>query len=319
MTRTPFLLLVLLLAPRSAVAGDDNLAILEVRFTAVPPAMGDQIRGRVQDTLAKGGYAVTTEEQAQARLKRAAIPPGCTVGPCLQRIGRVLDVQRALVGGISGQGTSYDITLTMLETGGGTVLAQVNQRCDVCNFKEVEDAAAVATERLHKQALVFVSTRSTLVLRSDPPMADVLLDGLPAGKTPLRRILQPGTHAFEVAVQGHSAVSQRVQLAPGKTETINVKLVPKLMESLADRATAPRPPRSPGWIKWAVLGTGVVVGGVGGGLLALDGRESSDPRYVHDTRGAGVAMVSLGAAAAVAGLLIAVKESAGPRVTNRER
>ena len=163
--RTPFLL-VILLASHPAAASDEELAILELRFTAVPPTVSHQIDARVQNTLARGGYNVIPEAKVQSRLKRAAISPGCTVGPCLQRIGGALGVRRA-VRGIAGQGTSYDITLTMLETSGGTVLAQVNQRCDVCNFKEVEEAAAVATERLHKQTLVSISTRSTLVLRSD--------------------------------------------------------------------------------------------------------------------------------------------------------
>lgn len=311
MIRTPsaLLLLTLLLAPRPALAAGEGLAILELRFTAVPGAVSDQIRARVHATLSSGGYMVTTERQAEAGLKHASIPPGCTVGPCLQRIGRTLDVERAVVGGVSGQGTSYDITLTMLETGGGTVLAQVNQRCDVCNFKEVEDAAAVATERLHRQTLVFVSTRSTLVVESVPPRADVLLDGIPAGKTPVRRILPPGAHTFQVAAAGYSAASRKVQLAPGKTENVRIELVPKLMQSLADRPTPPRQ-RSPRWIKWAVLGTGVVVGGVGGGLLALDGNEAADGN--RDTRSAGVTMVSLGAAAAVAATLIAVMELSGP-------
>jgi len=311
MSRTPSaLLLALLLTPRPALAAGEGLAILELRFTAVPEAVSDQIRARVHTTLSDGGYSVTTERQAEAGLKHASIPPGCTVGPCLQRIGQTLDVERAVVGGVSGQGTSYDITLTMLETGGGTVLAQVNQRCDVCNFKEVENAAAVATERLHKQTLVFISTRSTLVVQSVPPRADVLLDGMPAGKTPLRRILPPGAHTFQVATKGYSAASREVQLAAGKTETVRVKLVPKLMQSLADRPAPPRRRRSPRWIKWAVLGTGVVVGGVGGGLLALDGREAADGN--RDTRSAGVTMVSLGAAAAVAATLIAVMELSGP-------
>ena len=290
MIRTPFLL-VILLASHPAAASDEELAILELRFTAVPPTVSHQIHARVQNTLARGGYNVIPEAKVQSRLKRAAISPRLHRGP-------LPPADRRRARGAAGRcrrdrrtGTSYDITLTMLETSGGTVLAQVNQRCDVCNFKEVEEAAAVATERLHKQTLVFISTRSTLVLRSNPTRAEVLLDGLPAGKTPLRRLLPPGAHTYEVAAEGRSAV-QAGALEPGKVKSIRVKLVPRLMGSATNRRTTPRSRRSPRWVKWAVLGTTVVAGGVGGGLLALDGRESSDPRYVHDTRGAGVTMIA---------------------------
>jgi hypothetical protein len=300
-------LLALLLAPRLASA--ESVAVLELRFTSVPTALRNQIRTQIRSTLEQDGHKVTRQTEARRALKQAAVPPGCTLGPCLARVGGTLKVDRAVVGGVSGEGTSYDITLTMLETGGGTVLAQVSQRCDVCNFKEVESAATTAARRLHKQTLVFLSTRATLKVLSRPSDADVLLDGLPAGKTPINRILTPGPHTVEVATKDHAAVTQRVHLVAGKTSTVSVTLLPRAVRPGATVTRRPRAaPDSPRWIKWVLLGSGVVVGGVGGGLLAIDGRETSDPRYVHDTRTAGATMVSLGAAVAVAATLMSLVE-----------
>jgi hypothetical protein len=114
----------------------------------------------------------------------------------------------------------------------------------------------------------------------------------------------------EVATKDHAAVTQKVRLLAGKTATVSVTLLPR-SAARPEGPVASRPrgsPPSPRWIKWVLLGSGVVVGGVGGGLLALDGREKSDARYVHDTRTAGATMVSLGAAAAVAATLISLVE-----------
>jgi hypothetical protein len=304
MIRAP-LFLSLLLAPLCARA--DNVAILEMRFASVPPALKSQIHRRMHQSLAAGGFQVTSERQTARRLRGASVPPGCSAGPCLNRIGEVLGVDRVVVGGVSSQGTSYDITMTMLETGGGTVLAQVSQRCDVCNFKEVEEATATAAEQLHKQALVFLTNRAKLVVESVPSHADALLDGLPAGKTPLIRVLLPGTHTVEIAAKGHTAATQKLTLKAGKTHHLRVSLLPKKAVARASPYRL-RGPSAPRWVKWTVLGAGVVAAGIGGGLVALDGREMSDSRYVHDTRTAGVTMISLGAAAAVAATLITLAE-----------
>ena len=304
MIRAP-LILSLLLAPICARA--DKVAILEIRFSSVPPALKNQIRQRVHESFAAGGFQVTGERQTARRLRGAAVPPGCSAGPCLNRIGEVLGADRVVVGGVSSQGTSYDITMTMLETGGGTVLAQVSQRCDVCNFKEVEEAAATAAEQLHKQAMVFLSNRAKLVVESVPSRADAILDGLPAGKTPLIRVLLPGPHTVEIAAKGYTAATQKVKLKTGRTHHLRVSLLPKKAVGRASPYHR-RGPSAPRWLKWTVLGAGVVMAGLGGGLVALDGREMSDSRYVHNTRTAGVTMISLGAAAAVAGTLITLAE-----------
>jgi len=303
--------LLLLLSP--TLARSDTLAIVDLRFAAVPPTVREQIRARIQQTLTQEGYELPGESVVQERLKRAAIAPGCTVGPCLVEVGRALEVERAIVGGVSGQGTSYDITLTLLETNGGSVLAQVSHRCDVCNFKEVERAVVVATQRLHKEALGFLSTRAFLVVSSDPKGANILLDGVLVGKTPFRHILNPGPHMLEVAAMGHRSVTQQLHLKVGRTHTASVTLIPRVPGSLVDRKRRRRSRGTPAWIKWVLLGTGVAVGGVGGGLFALDGHETSDPRYVHDTRTAGVTMISLGAAAALTAGLMAVLDLRGRR------
>jgi hypothetical protein len=53
--------------------------------------------------------------------------------------------------------------------------------------------------------------------------------------------------------------------------------------------------RIPPWLKWATLGVGAALCGAGAGLWAIDGGVTSDARYLHDTKGAGIALVSVGA------------------------
>lgn len=315
MPRPSVLLALLFAVLRPSPAAADSVAVLELRFVNIPPALGQQIQDQVHQSLSEtGGYRVVTEAAAKERLAAEGSPAGCIIGPCLAGVGQTLRADRVLVGGISGQGTSYDVTLTLLETGGGMVLAQVSERCDVCNFMEAVRLVGAATEKLHKQSLVFLANHGVLVLTSEPPRAEVLLDGLPVGMTPMTRVLPPGRHTIEVATRGFAATTLRVALTPGKTREVRVTLSPAAtfrdVDDTGDQPLRRRPAR---WVKWVVLGAGVVAGGVGGSLLALDGRETTDPRYVHDTKTGGVALLSLGAAAAVAATLMSLVEGLGPR------
>lgn len=67
----------------------------------------------------------------------------------------------------------------------------------------------------------------SLVVRSEPP-ARVLLDGRDYGQTPARiDPVQPGSHGLKLSAEGLSTVLQAVVVEPGKTATVEVKLVPE--------------------------------------------------------------------------------------------
>jgi hypothetical protein len=304
MSRRFALILTILLATPHASA--QSIAILELRFSKVPPALVDQLREQVKSALVLAGYSVVDQRTASTHVGRAGIPPGCFMGPCLTRVGEALKVDRVIMGGVAAQGTSYDITMTMLETGGGTALSQVNERCNVCTFKEVEKTIADSSASLHKKALVFLAARSILKVNSKPSGADVMLDGLPAGNTPMTQVVTPGRHTLEVTSKGLSSSSTFVDLEAGKVRTVNLNLVrggSAEQEGIVTfQDSAPR--RRWKWLPWTVLGASAVLGGIGGGLLAMDGTETSDPRYVHDTSTAGIALLSLGGVALVTSAVI---------------
>jgi hypothetical protein len=311
------LLILLMLIGVPARAGAEVVSILELRFDQVPPALAADVRQRLHDVLSSLGYRVVNERETAKRLAGSGLPPGCTVGQCLARVRDQVSADRVLVGGIASQGSSYDLVLTLVETGSGSPLAQVTDRCDVCNFKEVESAVAKAAERLHRKALVFLTRHAVLRVTSTPPAASVLLDGVPAGTTPVERVVAPGEHVVTVAAPKHGPSKRRLVLEPGRSQEIHVRLLPGIGGRRAHGSASSREHQVAPWLRWSMLGTGVILGGVGGGLIALDGREMSNPRYVHDTRSAGITLVSLGAAAAVTATLLTIIETAGE--DSRER
>jgi len=293
-------------------AAAERVAIVEFRHINVPANLAEAVRARIRGGFIDQGYRlVLSEESVSKKMQELGVPPGCTLGPCLARIGQLLNVDRAVTGGISAQGSSYDLSLTLLETGGGTALAQVTQRCDVCNFKEVEERTGRVIVELNKQARAYLATRSVLRVTSTPSAAEVRIDSLPAGKTPLTLVVSPGRHTLEVRSGRDQAAKQTVELLAGKKSTLAFDL-----PLLAAVRTAPPPPRArrspfPPWLKWTALGAGVALAGVGGALWGIDGREKDDARYVHDTRAAGITLVSIGAVVALSSVVFYVLERRG--------
>jgi len=298
------LLLALMVVGVARPVHADAVAILDLRFEGLAPAVVEPVRQRVQDALIGLGYRVVDEDTTRKLLREA--PPGCRVGPCLARVGRLVKVERALIGAVASQGSSYELAFTLLETGGGTVVSQVNRRCDVCNFHEVEIAAGEAAETLHRQALVVLSLRSSLTVRSVPAGAEVIIDGLPQGPAPVRSLLAPGRHQVEGVTRDLAPLLRHLTLNAGEARTLTLNLIERHDEQ---RVVVPaRRHCCPRWLKWALLGGGLALVGPGAVLWAVDGRPSVDERTLLDSRPAGITLVSLGGAAVVAGAVLAIVE-----------
>lgn len=137
-------------APRPA-GGPPRVAILELRMESLPPTLAEQLRSRLFRRLVSGDYRrVVAEQTTSQRIRELGLMRGCTVGPCLVQIGKQLGVERVVTGGITAVGSSYDVLLTLLETGSGSLLGQFSARCDVCTYQELEsmiERAVVAVER----------------------------------------------------------------------------------------------------------------------------------------------------------------------------
>jgi hypothetical protein len=305
MKQLPSLVILLSCLATSRPAGAEGVGILDLRFEGLAPAAVDPVRARVRGSLTGLGYTVVDQDTTKRLLKE--VPPGCTVGPCLARVGRILKVELVLIGTVASAGSSYELALSLLETGGGTVVAQVNQRCDVCNFAEVESAAARVTEKLHLQKKQVVALRSTLNITAVPAGAEVALDGLPQGPPPVRALLPPGKHSVEATASDLPPLYKQLELGAGETRHLMLNLVERREEIVVTPAKALRK-RYPGWVKWPVLGVGLALVAPGAVLWAVDGYAGADERNLLNTRPAGIAMVGVGSAALVAGTVLWILE-----------
>jgi hypothetical protein len=107
-------------------------------WQTIAPETRERLWTQLREGLAESGHELYAEAEVRQKLMAAGVPAGCVVGPCLRAVGTVLGVKYVLVGRVDGVESSFDITVTVLETDKGVPVAQATKRCEVCSMMDVE-------------------------------------------------------------------------------------------------------------------------------------------------------------------------------------
>jgi tetratricopeptide (TPR) repeat protein len=114
-------------------------------------------------------------------------------------------------------------------------------------LREVPDAndrAAVrASIRRIEERLAAVGVQALLVY-SDPPGAEVRLDGRLRGTTPLHVVLPPGSYRLALALDGYDGVAEEVALAAAASRAVEVALRPAPVAARSRTPVAARDARA---------------------------------------------------------------------------
>ncbi len=71
------------------------------------------------------------------------------------------------------------------------------------------------------------SNAAVLEIKSDPPGADVEIDGAYAGSTPRTKRLQPGEYKIKISKRGYEGWEKKVKVEAGEDFVILCQLQPK--------------------------------------------------------------------------------------------
>lgn len=249
----------------------EKVAVLDGKIEGIAPEMKGRFYGALTEVLEGAGHPVVAPRRAQAELSQANSMLGCTMGPCLTQVGRTLGVRRVVVLTLTQVGSTYDITLSLVETERGAPLLQASRRCDVCTVDDgIGALRRAAVDLVAKEA---ASDRAPAV----PPAKSSL--SAAAGAGPSSALPSPGTTAAALAA-GTSSDSS----APGQASSQN--------------GNDP----SPAWyrsraIPYVLIGMAVAAGVAGAVLLSQDGCSSDVPPggrcpETHNTAGAGYGLLA---------------------------
>jgi len=288
-------------APRAA-APTRSLAVLPLALTgAADETLRAQLIKHLQDGLARGAFALV-----DAALVAKHAPAECSDRACLTGIIKATSAGFVLRPTIRVDDRDYVVRLE-LYAADGALLAESEERCDLCGFTEVGALVEAQGALLGRKLEALIQGPPRLSVTTQPPGALVLVDNQLVGTTPVDRTLLEGDHLVRVILDGYVGDERKVKLVAGVHETLDLPLR--------------REPRLARFrqIGIAGLAIGVPLIGAGLGLLAVDGKPfrgrcdgpdrdaQGDCRFNLDTDWGGAISLAAGAALVAAGTVLLLR------------
>lgn len=303
----PIVRLVLAVAVASAPA-QPRASVEPLAITgALEPEWKQELGARMQAGLARG--------HAELVVRTAA--SDCRDDACWRDLARTAEVAFVVVGRVAIVERDYDLHIEVRSASDGAIVVRVDQRCELCGIGEAAQQLADLAAAVAAKLDALAAAPATLAIESVPNGAAITLDGAKLGAAPLLREVVPGTHDVTASLAGHRTQTRAIAAAAGVQQLVRFELL---------ATTQPRSDRKPlRRLGWALLGLGAAGVIVGAPLVAIDGRPVTGNctgenvnafgvcKYRHDTLAGGAALIGIGAAAIVAGTVIAIVTHARKR------
>lgn len=117
---------------------------------------------------------------------------------------------------------------------------------------DAKDRAAVRASIGRIEARLAGAGVQALLVYTDPPGAEVRIDGKPRGATPLHAVLSPGSYALSLSLDGYRPVSRELEMAASPSRVVDEVLAPSgapapapVAIAGASRAAGDAPPARP--------------------------------------------------------------------------
>jgi tetratricopeptide (TPR) repeat protein len=91
---------------------------------------------------------------------------------------------------------------------------------------DAKDRAAVRASMKRIEGKLAATGVQALLVYTDPPGAEVKLDGRTRGRAPFHTVLPPGAYALQLALEGRATVEQEVTMPADASVTVDVVLPP---------------------------------------------------------------------------------------------
>ena len=181
--------------------GDDPdvIGVLDVETYGVSEAAAGKFEESVEETLADVGTKVERSAEVKKKLADSEYVTGCTFGPCMKEVEQATKLSRVLVARIQGEGQTYSVVVSLVDTATGYLVAQVAQSCPVCTVDEAISTATLAVVELVNARDPEVEAPVARTVRVAQPAARVD-DGRAA-----RRVRRTGWVMLTLGVAGAAA------------------------------------------------------------------------------------------------------------------
>lgn len=288
--------------PRTAAAADPPVVALELSTTgAVPPRARDILEQRFHLGLKACGLRVVARD---ANRPEDQVTSSACGTECRRKIASRLQAQYVAGGTVAVRFDNYDMHLWLADGYSGKPVAEVSRRCDVCGIQAAAETMDLVASALRAKLEATRAQAAPIEIVTDPPGAQLTLDGDVVGPAPQSIQLPAGTHVIAARADGYLPAERQLTAVAGVSERVELRLLHA-------------PPPTHRWRRiagWTALGLGAAAVATGAALVAIDGNRtdctSSDGGVVakvcstHDTATGGWVAVGLGGAAIGSGLYL---------------
>lgn len=231
------------LAALPAAAGGERIAVLPLRVERLQLNEVNRLNLMVRQRAGTRGSYLVEDEQATNQIVEAALALGldCDINDvaCATRIGKLADVPWLMLGQAVGDLEGHiGLELRIVDTAQGS-----ERRRAIALLPSDIAAQEVALDAL-VDALCSTAPLPTLAVASKPTGADVVVDGILRGITPLAEPiggLVVGEHVVTVRKDGFPAKSQTVKAVDGESVSLSLD-----MSTVPVASSPPAPPASLG-------------------------------------------------------------------------
>jgi hypothetical protein len=207
-----------------AQAADPTVAVLGIEPVEVPEQLSQALTDALRQRAAATGGIKMVQGKDLVEMKMIF---GCDgeAASCMAQAGRSLGADKLLYGVIKKAGKRDNqalVALKLLDVNSSNIERFVNE---TVFRRDLQPGTANALAARWFAALVEIEAKPTLNITSEPSGAAVVIDGQPAGRTPVTvRDLSAGPHTFVLSITGHVASTRSVELRPGGHHEVSIQL-----------------------------------------------------------------------------------------------
>jgi hypothetical protein len=225
------------------------------------------------------GWTPALEAAMRDGLARAGVPfhvldavgSPCD-GACWAAVADAAQLDMLILVRVTEHERLYEIEIEARDTKTDAVVLTSKQPCEPCGRTEVVEQLERQAAALGESLLRLDRSPATLAVDSQPTGAQVLLDGVRVGTTPMELRVPSGAHRVEVRLAGREARARSFTATPGVRERWQVTLGALVLDT-PPAAPPPAARREPLWpAGWALAGVGLPVLAAGATFLAVHHR-----------------------------------------------
>jgi hypothetical protein len=205
------------------------VAVLRVDFPeSMPVNNKDFLNERLIVSLAAADFQVFAGMTVNQMLKQGSRLEACRQPSCYQEIAQRLGVEYLVTGTVEVQRKNYTVILDLIAGRDGRSVGQSREPCELCGIAEVGgkmDRQVLALRGYAETATATAPARFSI--ESRPPGAEVIIDGKPAGVTPLSVDVPAGAHQMGVKAPGFRPSERNVYADSGMNGYLALDLSPE--------------------------------------------------------------------------------------------